>query len=74
MASHPFSYDKAALEQFQRGNSYIYEYYNDSNCEIELDEAPPKDVEKEALKTAIEIALMTGAHILKKNLIMRKLV
>lgn len=73
-ASELGEFDAAAIEQFERGYSYTYEYYNDSNCEIELDEAPPKDAEKEALKTVLEISLMTNAKILKKIFVMRKLV
>ncbi len=73
-ASEMGEFDAAALEQFQRGHSYFYEYHNDTNCEIELDEAPPKDVEQQALKTALEVALMANANVLKKIFVMRKLV
>lgn len=73
-ASEVGEFDAAALEQFQRGHSYFYEYHNDTNCEIELDEAPPKEIEPQALKTILEVALMTNAKVLKKIFVMRKLV
>src|SRR3989344_2920256 len=52
-ASEMGEFDAAALEQFQRGHSYFYEYHNDTNCEIELDEAPQKEIEPQALKTIL---------------------
>lgn len=73
-ASEMGEFDPAALEQYQKGHHYCYESFNDFSCEIELDEAPPKEADKEALKTVIEIALITNSKILEKNFVMRKLV
>jgi len=67
-------YDKAALEQFKRGISYLYEYYDDSNCLVELDEEPIKEIDEQALKIAIEIALLSNAKIMDEVSVMRKTV
>ena len=74
VASELGEFDKAALEAFSKGLSYKYEAYNDSNCEIELDDEPPQPVDKEALETTLKSALMTKSNILDELFVMRKLV
>ncbi len=74
VASELGEFDKAALEAFSKNRSYKYEVYNDSNCEIELDDEPPQPVDKEALKITLKSALMTKSNILDESFVMRKLV
>ena len=73
-ASEMGEFDAAALEQTRKGLTYIYEGYNDSTCEVETDSAPPQPIDKDALKVALEVALMAQASILDEMFVMRKLV
>jgi len=66
--------DIAAIEQFERKKSFLYEYYYDTNCEIELDEAPVQEINKDALDTVLKVALLSNSDILKKLVVMRKVV
>ncbi|MCR4368808.1 MAG: Glu-tRNA(Gln) amidotransferase subunit GatE [archaeon] len=67
-------FDKAALEAFKKGHTFIYEGYNDTISLIELDDEPPQPADREALNTTLEISLMAGAEILDEIVTMRKLV
>ncbi len=64
--------DEAVLDAFLKKQSFVYEAFFDSNCEVELDESPPKQVEKEALSAILEVALMTNSDIFSKIVVMRK--
>ncbi len=66
--------DRAALEEFLKGRSYVYEAYSTSNCLVELDEEPPHSPNQEAIDTALEIALMLNAHPVDEVHFMRKIV
>ncbi len=74
VASELGEYDRAALEAMQKELSYIYEAYNDTTCLIEMDEEPPKPVDSDALKTTLEVALMSGSKIMDELFVMRKAV
>ncbi len=63
----------AEYESFKK-KEYIYEGYNDLNCEIEIDESPPREINKEALRIAIQISILFNAKILRITQIMRKTV
>ena len=66
--------DPAALFEFKRGRTYIYESYNDSICLVEHDEEPPHDLNPEALEIALQIALMLNAKPVDEVHVMRKIV
>jgi glutamyl-tRNA(Gln) amidotransferase subunit E len=66
--------DPAAMQAFLRGKTYTYNFYNDSNCLVELDEEPPKSMNKEALNAVLEVALMLNSDIIDELHIMRKTV
>jgi glutamyl-tRNA(Gln) amidotransferase subunit E len=74
VASELGKIDAAALEESKKRFTYSYKYFNECNCLIEIDEEPPKETDKEALNTALEIALMTKAKILDEVHVMRKTV
>lgn len=74
VASELGEFDPAALEQYKKGYSYLYEGYFDTTCEIEFDESPPKPVDEEALKVILEVALLIGMHIPDELVVMRKAV
>jgi len=70
--------DVAAAHEAARGNgkgrTFIYEGYRENSCLVELDEEPPHLINKEALKTAMQIALLLNCEILPMTQIMRKTV
>jgi glutamyl-tRNA(Gln) amidotransferase subunit E len=41
--------DQAALHEQKKQKYFVYQGYNDINCEVELDEEPPHPVNQEAL-------------------------
>ncbi|MFP3044139.1 MAG: Glu-tRNA(Gln) amidotransferase subunit GatE [Thermocladium sp.] len=66
--------DPAALWEFRKSRTYIYEGYNDSTCLVELDEEPPHDMNEEALETALAVALRFNAKPFDEVIVMRKVV
>lgn len=66
--------DIAAQYQKSLGKEFIYQFYKDNNCLIELDEEPPKEINREALKIALQIALLLNCKIFPIAQIMRKTV
>lgn len=63
----------AEYEQFRERN-FIYEGYNNTTCLVELDEEPPHEINKEALKIALQISLMLNCEINNVIQVMRKTV
>lgn len=74
VASEMGEFDRAAMEQFARGQSYAYHSFSDCNCLVELDEEPPSPMDVDALNTVLSISLMTHSTILDQLYPMRKLV
>ena len=66
--------DVAAQYEASLKKEFIYESYNDTNCLIELDEEPPKEINQESLKVALQIALLLNCEIYPVVQIMRKMV
>ena len=67
-------YDPAALFEFRKGRLIKYLRSNSSSCLVEADEEPPHDVNREALETALIIALALKSNIVDEIHIMRKIV
>ncbi len=65
--------DEAAAYQASLNKEFVYQGY-DSICLVELDEEPPHEINKEALKIAIEISLLLNCKIIPLTQIMRKTV
>jgi len=65
--------DVAAAFEKSKNKSFIYEVY-DTNCLVELDEEPPHSINQEALKTALQIALLLNCKIFPVTQVMRKTV
>ncbi|NCN51547.1 Glu-tRNA(Gln) amidotransferase subunit GatE [archaeon] len=63
--------DVAAKFQGEEDKTYFYQSY-DTTCLIELDEEPPHKINKEALKTALEIAILMNCKVFPIAQIMRK--
>ncbi len=66
--------DTAAAFEQKKKKYNVYEAYNDTNCLIEMDEEPPKHINKDHLKTALKIALLLNAKIVDEIQVMRKTV
>lgn len=65
--------DRAAREEVERRKKFLYKYY-DSTCLVEADEEPPTELNREALKIAIQVAKMLKMTILDEIHVMRKIV
>lgn len=65
--------DVAALKEYMRGKTYIYQYY-DTNCLVELDEEPPHLVSDEAKTIGVEVSLLLNSNIIEEIQVMRKTV
>ncbi|MDD3084141.1 MAG: Glu-tRNA(Gln) amidotransferase subunit GatE [Candidatus ainarchaeum sp.] len=72
VASELGQYDSTVLDAFNRDEFFFYEGNKKNISLVELDEEPPQPLEEEALKTAIEIALLCKSKIVNEGIIMRK--
>ncbi len=64
--------DVVAEYEQAKGRYAIYEAYDDSTCEVELDESPPLSLNEEALEVALQIALILNCKIVDEIQLMRK--
>jgi Glu-tRNA(Gln) amidotransferase subunit E-like FAD-binding protein len=65
--------DVAAKYAASLDKEFIYQGY-DTTCLVELDEEPPHEINKEALKIALHISLLLNCEIVPLTQIMRKTV
>lgn len=65
--------DEAAMYQASLGKNFVYQGY-DTNCLVEIDEEPPHEINQEALKITLQVALLLNCKILPVTQIMRKTV
>jgi glutamyl-tRNA(Gln) amidotransferase subunit E len=66
--------DRAAEYQASLKKEFVYNGYSNNTCLVELDEEPPHSINEEALKIALQIALLLNCTILPLTQIMRKTV
>ncbi len=66
--------DVAALHESVKEKSFEYNIYPDESCLIELDEEPPHPVNQEALKIALQVAVLLNCEIPDEIHVMRKTV
>ncbi|RME55454.1 Glu-tRNA(Gln) amidotransferase GatDE subunit E [Candidatus Woesearchaeota archaeon] len=66
--------DKAAQYERSKNKAYKYEGCSTSCCLVEMDEEPPHALNKNALKTALEVAMLLNANVVDKVMFMRKTV
>ncbi len=66
--------DIAASFEFLKGKIAKYDVYEDTVCEIDLDESPPLEINKEAVDIVLLFCKMVGADIVDEVQIMRKTV
>ncbi|MFN4336897.1 MAG: Glu-tRNA(Gln) amidotransferase subunit GatE [Candidatus Nitrosocaldus sp.] len=67
-------YDPAALFEFRKGKVMRYLAKRGTSCLVEMDEEPPHDLNREALETAVIIALALNADVVDEVHVMRKIV
>ena len=66
--------DEAVLFEAAKGKKFVYQGYYDTCCLVELDEEPPHQINPEALKISLQIALLLNCEIIQNTQIMRKTV
>ncbi|MDH4221375.1 MAG: Glu-tRNA(Gln) amidotransferase subunit GatE [Candidatus Bathyarchaeota archaeon] len=66
--------DPAALFEFQKGVKILYEATRETACLVEMDEEPPRDLNREAVEIALIAALMMQAKPVDEIHVMRKTV
>jgi Glu-tRNA(Gln) amidotransferase subunit E-like FAD-binding protein len=64
--------DKAAAYEMKKDKLYKYEACSSSSCLVEYDEEPPHEINKDALDTVLEVALLLHATVLDEVHFMRK--
>ncbi|PDM26976.1 Glu-tRNA(Gln) amidotransferase GatDE subunit E [Candidatus Bathyarchaeota archaeon B24-2] len=66
--------DEAALFEFRKGLTILYEADRDTSCLVEMDEEPPHELNREAVETSLTVALMLDAKPVDEIHVMRKIV
>jgi len=66
--------DPAALFEFLKGKTIIYEANHWNNCLVEMDEEPPGPLDAEALDIALQFSILTKGAPVDEVQIMRKTV
>ncbi|MCX6748179.1 MAG: Glu-tRNA(Gln) amidotransferase GatDE subunit E, partial [Candidatus Pacearchaeota archaeon] len=66
--------DEAVKFESSRDRKFTYQCYYDNNCLVELDESPPNEINPEALRIALQLALLLNCEIIQDTQIMRKTV
>jgi glutamyl-tRNA(Gln) amidotransferase subunit E len=66
--------DPAALYEFLKGKTFVYQLFPDTTCAVELDEEPPKPLDREALLASLTVAMMLKCRLPEELHVMRKTV
>jgi glutamyl-tRNA(Gln) amidotransferase subunit E len=73
-ASELWEVDTAALFEFQKGLTILYEADPKTCCLVEMDEEPPHDLNPEAVDIALQAAFLLKAKPVEEIHVMRKIV
>ncbi len=65
--------DVAVTHEANRNKDFLYRVY-DTNCLVEIDEEPPRSINQEALRIALQIAHLLNCKIFPVSQVMRKTV
>lgn len=74
VAGEEGSIDLAVQYQSSLNKDFIYQGYNGTTCLVELDEEPPHQINEDALKIGLQIAILMNMKIIPITQIMRKTV
>src|SRR3989338_3514865 len=66
--------DIAAEFEMGKNKRFVYESSSEDTCLVEYDEEPPHELNRQALETALKIALLLNARIVDEVQVMRKIV
>lgn len=66
--------DVAAKSEIEKQKYYLYEYYNDTCCDVELDESPPLSINSDALNIVLQLSKMMKCDVVDEAHVMRKTV
>lgn len=66
--------DPAALFEFMKGKTIVYEANRETSCLVEMDEEPPSPLNEEAIDISLTFALMTDSTPVDEIHVMRKIV
>ncbi|MDP7181662.1 MAG: Glu-tRNA(Gln) amidotransferase subunit GatE [Candidatus Woesearchaeota archaeon] len=66
--------DVAAAHEQKKDKEFVYEFLEDNACLVEMDEAPPRQLNQEALETSITISRLLNCTIVDAAQVMRKTV
>jgi glutamyl-tRNA(Gln) amidotransferase subunit E len=66
--------DQAALFEFHRGKSILYESDHQTSCLVEMDEEPPGRLNNETVEVCLTAALLVNAKPVDEVHVMRKIV
>lgn len=66
--------DPAALFEFLKGKTIVYQANHDSSCLVEMDEEPPGALDNEALDIALIFSILCEASPVDEVQVMRKMV
>ncbi len=65
-------YDGTALMEFKTKKEIVYLLERGSVCTYEIDDTPPFEIDEEAVRTAIEIAMLLNLNLVSELHVMRK--
>jgi glutamyl-tRNA(Gln) amidotransferase subunit E len=65
-------YDGTALMEFRTKKEIVYLLERNTVCTYEMDDTPPFPVDEEAIRIALEIALLLGLNLVSELHVMRK--
>jgi glutamyl-tRNA(Gln) amidotransferase subunit E len=66
--------DPAAVFEYTKGKSNVYEWNTESSCLVDADEEPPRPLSEEALDTAILVSELLHSSVVDEIHVMRKIV
>jgi glutamyl-tRNA(Gln) amidotransferase subunit E len=65
--------DESAKFEATKSKQIIYKIY-DNDCLVDIDEEPPREIDKEALQIALNVASALNCKIFDKLIVMRKII
>jgi len=74
VASELGEFDIAAQHEYLRNRTFYYQVFSNESCLVECDEEPPHELNKEALETALQVALLLNCSVPNEIHAMRKTV
>jgi glutamyl-tRNA(Gln) amidotransferase subunit E len=66
--------DVAAKAEEKKNKIIKYNCYNENTCLVDIDEEPPRSIDKKAFKAAVEIAILLNMKPVDEFHVMRKLI